>query len=823
MQRCSKKILVIAITVVMLWLSTTTQAEETLLRWKNGDSLSGKLLESKAEKVRWKSPYFLDELTVDINVLDSIIFPKQPDPTTGTFRVGTVSGGIWTADIIDSDENTFTFANKRYSKFRVKRTDIYSLENREHTNLLFDGAQFTAWESIKGNMIKRERKLSHQHEHTDWHPDRSGHPQTKAKKTHIFHPIQWPERFEIDLELASTSRPPGFVFALGKNLYEALRLETWVNELVIVQGTLFEPIMTIEPGRRNFRLRLAYDQSTGVLKVSDLNGNLLLELKEVHPTVESSGLYIYNRGQDLTVRRLRVYRQPAGAKTQQIDFSKPRIHMMNGDIFYGKLFVEKDKSYVLSPDGMRQDINLQQVDRIVQPGMTLATIDDQATLTYIDGAVVQGKVVQLNPDSVLLQPASADEPITCSLTGASVLRFGSKTENKNTIKDYDKLFFPSGNLSGHVTFNGENGSNIQWQAAGTLKPVRVDNNQSPRIQRNSKRISRLQPFDVKMFPHLLHLKNGEVIPCQVLSYDDTGVSFRSPFISATHIDSSYMKGIEFSLVKTHARRENRNPITITGGDKHRIILEDGRILDAVVQRAKDNKNVVIKVKTDKQGLREGIQGQFVEVVVGGEGVLNDAVALKRGDELMFDPLEIQTQKLDPKLERALTVPRFNRDNPPNHILVANNGDLMRGTLLNFNGQTIQFDSNMNKITLPINRITRVVNISAEKEAIDNQQSVINKDGTETHQEPQPKDESQKAQTTQSVVRFALIHNPIMIFEPTELRGDKLFGHSPIYGEVSVPVNSIQYIHFGDKAKSFKSIFQEWVARPAKEPDYGEDR
>ena len=45
-------------------------------------------------------------------------------------------------------------------------------------------------------------------------------------------------------------------------------------------------------------------------------------------------------------------------------------------------------------------------------------------------------------------------------------------------------------------------------------------------------------------------------------------------------------------------------------------------------------------------------------------------ALKRGVELIFDPLETRGRRLDAKLERALTVPRFNRDNPPNHILVA---------------------------------------------------------------------------------------------------------------------------------------------------------
>ena len=114
MQKYFKNILIIVLTLIGLWLNATTQAQETLLRWKNGDSLSGKLMDSKSGTIRWKSPYFADELNIDISVLDSIAFSKQPTPLTGTFRVGTISGDFWTADIIDSDENTFLFSNNRH-------------------------------------------------------------------------------------------------------------------------------------------------------------------------------------------------------------------------------------------------------------------------------------------------------------------------------------------------------------------------------------------------------------------------------------------------------------------------------------------------------------------------------------------------------------------------------------------------------------------------------------------------------------------------------------------------------------------------------------
>ena len=230
------------------------------------------------------------------------------------------------------------------------------------------------------------------------------------------------------------------------------------------------------------------------------NGDLLLQVDDVQPTLVSPGPYIYNRGQNLTIQRLKVYRQPAEFKNQQVDFSKPRIYLMNGEVFYGKLFVKKNESYVLNKDGTRQDINLQQIDRVVQPGRELTTLDEYMALTYIDGSVIRGQVMQLNPDSVLLQTSFTDEPITCSLAGASLFRFESKVQTKEPVDDYDKMFFPSGSLRGHVIFNSRDKSSIQWQAIGTSEPARLANHRSVRIERNNKHVSRLRPFDVETFP-----------------------------------------------------------------------------------------------------------------------------------------------------------------------------------------------------------------------------------------------------------------------------------------------------------------------------------
>lgn len=808
MQWNLKRLFVAVAALTVLW-TPMTQAQETetsqvytqKLRWKNGDILPGKLLESTSGAIRWASPHFSDDLVIDIRVLDSIIFPKQSVPATEAFRVGTVSEDIWMADIIDSDDDTFLFSSKRHGLFRVNRAAIYTLERRMHPNLVFDGSQLTNWKLPKEDANKPVLLFGGD-ARSDWYADRSGHPRADKVKAKIFHALDWPQYFEIDLELASAARPPGFVFALGKNLYEALRLETWVNELVVVQGTLFEPVLTIEPDRRSFRLRLAYDGDTDVLEVFDFAGNLLLKLEGVEQTVEESGVYIFNRGQNLTVRRLRVYQQSTDTAKQQIDSSKPRIHMMNGQVFYGKLFAKKENTYVLDENGIRHDIDIQQIDRVVQSGNALADMDHPVAITYPDGAVLRGKIAEVNPDGVGLQTAFAAEPVNCAFAGASVLRVEPKgAKTREQVENEDRLFHPSGSLRGRASFGGKEGSLIRWQPVGASEAVRLANTRAAYIERNNRRASKTWPIDTSRFRHVLHLRNGEILPCQISSYSEATIGFRSPFISVQHIDSASVKALEFSG-RTHATYFNRR--RVTSGEGSYTVLARGELQHGELV---GNRIVIRNV---------GGGGEFnLEKMLAEGGNINlengEIKVIVDGKEVNFRPDQVhwtesmlnggESSQLDVKLERALTVPRFSRDNPPSHILVAENGDMKRGKLLGFNGQTIQFDSKLRQVSVPIERVARVVNVS--KEDVNSEQ-----------------DDSGQSKASQPEISVRLTDGSILVFEPLEVRDGTLLGRSSIYGEIVLPVDSIQHLYFGNTTGSFKAAFEEWVVRPAKEPEFG---
>ena len=811
MQWHLKKILTAVAVLTALWFPTV-QAEETemLLRWKNSDVLPGQLLESKDGKIRWASPYFLDDLVLDVNVLDAVVFPKTPDLATETFRVRTVSGDVWIADLIGSDDNTFLFSSKRHDQFRVKRAAVFSLEHRNNFTPLFDGAQLTHWKSFRSKKDIDDPLLLVFHEPTfDWHRDSEGDLHTSQNKAELFHALKWHKHFEIDLALAFTEHPPSFVFALGKDLYQALRLEVWSDKLVAVQGTLFQPVLTIQPEQRNLRLRLTYNESAGVLRVYDFTGNLLLRLEGVKPTVKESGPYIQNRGKGLTVQALKIYRQPVSEATaQQVDFTKPHVYMMNGQIVQGKLFVQKESAYVLDTDGTQQDIDLQQVSRVVQPEIPPTALDvgtglPRSYIEYPDEVVLHGKITQVNSDSVMLQTAFAEVPVTCSLAGAPQLRFDTNSDTNRTIQKGDRLFHASGTLGGDVLFHENRGTSlIQWKSRGALKPVRLANNQTIHIRRFLQPTSKeSRHFDTTQFPHALHLQTGETFPCHITTYDGKTINFQSPFIRAQHVGvrlpNPYIKALEFSDRTSVPSSDNMS--TTNRWHSIQFTLTEG-------ENVPQNRKIQI-IKISKDGKQKVIKGDFNLIRLENGMLENGTIVLIENNkgprkapnpdwmELSTEPHESETNKLDEELERALTVPRFNRDNPPNHILVANTDDMLRGKFLGLNGQMLQFDSKLRRFSVPIERVARVVDVRG--------------------------DSVRQSLTTQTEVRVTLTDGSMLIFEPIEVKDGKLIGRSPVYGEVSLPVSSIEYLYFGEKAKSFKKPFEKWIIRPAKEPASGD--
>lgn len=62
------------------------------------------------------------------------------------------------------------------------------------------------------------------------------------------------------------------------------------------------------------------------------------------------------------------------------------------------------------------------------------------------------------------------------------------------------------------------------------------------------------------------------------------------------------------------------------------------------------------------------------------------------------------------IQRALTIPRFARDLEPEHVLMAVNGDLLRGTLVSITAKNVSFDSRAEPLRIDRQRISGIVRL-----------------------------------------------------------------------------------------------------------------
>ena len=460
--------------------------------------------------------------------------------------------------------------------------------------------------------------------------------------------------------------------------------------------------------------------------------------------IGKSGILVRNRGENLTVRNLSIRSQIVAVERQPIDSTRPRVHLTDGPAVYGRLFVENNSAYVLHDDGTRQFIDLSRFERIAVPDIKLQPVSVTSELTYADGAIIRGEIESATPKQIMIRTAFSQAPIVCSLEGASALFFGAaQTENPSRPKG-DQLLSSMGRLRGDLTFDLAEAP-LSWKLQGSEKSLKLAVTGGARIERRESENGDETFFNKEEYPFVLHLVNGEIIACTISSYSDEAVEFQSPFIDARQISTEHIKAIEFEELRKGQVKKNTS----------------WSVNASTAVFFRDTERAYTK---QSEAERE----------------------------------EEQRQK---NLDRALTVPRANRDSPPSHLLIADNGDMKRGKLLSVNREMLQFESKLRPIMVPTGRMQKVVHVAAPDE--------------EDEKQPMP-----APPLADDQIRVVLFDAHVLLFSPVESVGGKLRGRSSVYGEVSIPVNAIQEITFGEfESDRIQYAYKDWVVHDAIEPQF----
>ena len=247
-----------------------------------------------------------------------------------------------------------------------------------------------------------------------------------------------------------------------------------------------------------------------------------------------------------------------------------------------------------------------------------------------------------------------------------------------------------------------------------------------------------------------------------------------------------------------------------------IVARDGKLLVSV----DDKPAKTVKLNPAGAGSRGLSFNANVQMM--GNVIVNGQVQQRGGDGIELSRFEIDNlagasirQFIEEETrETTLLVPRFRRDNPPTHVLLAPNGDLLRGRLLSIREQDVEFESRLETLRIDRQRVAAIVWLHLppvsriEEPAGENSATVDSENGFVMEDDD---DSSMQAHLADG---FSIT------LTPERLVDGHIQGQSELLGKCSFPAASIRELFLGNSdGRESLAAYEQWIAQHAKEPDW----
>ena len=499
------------------------------LEFANGDIIEGSLEPGQGDVIRWRSKLFEAPMEIDPVFLKRLTFDQVPVlGATASFRALLRNGDVVHGDLARIGPGFVELESPRHGKARLRMEAMRSLNRLDNPALRYSGPV-----SVEG-WIQNGPGGSEGY----WEGVPGGGISTRRWGAGLFHRFELPERVAVEVKLVA-SRRPEFALSLEAFRGDGLRLETWEDELVLVESVGdFQSLYRLAPEDREVHLHLYWDRTAKNLTIFNASGRMLGS-RQIAPSedfAENAGFALRNKGLDLELARLRVaewrgdrpeLQSIDGARIQRIDGSALRERAIGLDPLNRSLLLEGGKVVPLA------DLETMVFDERAME------LDDRHTvqLTYADGTRISGNLVQSGTDGVVVQTAYSEAPLSCSFADLTALEFAHR--HGPEVTDAPDELRVDGNIL-HGTLNGvQPGGRISWRPLGGSKPIAL------RVGLDADVVRRKGPGLTHLAGDRLFLVSREILACRVESVREGFVFFSSPLTALTQLPVAQIRAIEF--------------------------------------------------------------------------------------------------------------------------------------------------------------------------------------------------------------------------------------------------------------------------------------
>lgn len=175
---------------------------------------------------------------------------------------------------------------------------------------------------------------------------------------------------------------------------------------------------------------------------------------------------------------------------------------------------------------------------------------------------------------------------------------------------------------------------------------------------------------------------------------------------------------------------------------------------------------------------------------------------------------------DDSLQRLLTVPRAQRADPPTHLVVSREGDVVRGKLLELDQDSLVLEVRGAPQRLWTKNIAEVIWLAPAPMIDANQEG--NSDGDSQKESSLEKSSAPAdADKSKAVCQIVMEMGTVLSVIPESIENGEIVGRHPQLGECKLPIASCSRILFGDEieANARGSQYSKWALRHAIDPRF----
>jgi thiol-disulfide isomerase/thioredoxin len=545
--------------VVALWMAVSAEGQQpsasapsATLRWRNGDELPGEIVAATNSALTWRTPISSEPLSIEFDYLDSVRAPvtagaKLP---AGPFRFDLVGGHTVYGALAAIDGDRVVVQSPRHGELVIKRSWVTRVVRTENSSVLdLPASRGVGWKSID-----RVRKVAVPLT-VEWDWSVSGQASTTTMGARLFFAGDVPKVCQIEL-LVESKGMPRFALAHGSvaevsDRKGGFEIDTWADELVAQSAARsedFERLMTLTPMTKSVQLQVIWDRESGNLSVYGADAKLLCEMQAerfVERPGGTAGLFLENKGTDLTVKVLRVAPWEAGQKPQMAS-GRDAVRTVTGRELRGQISrLDQDGLVrVVAVDGTESSLDVAQIAQIsLTPDATSGSATSFCALSLNDGTQVSGQLTAITNGKAFLKTPFSNSDVAVVLDGLRELKLpqaaaGKKQDTSHVLRLGDRQL--------HGTLAAA-GNALGWRPLGSSVVIPLNTTGSLNIKRSDKS----QPtIESSKFQDVLHLENGDQAPCTILKIDDSGVHFATDFSDIGRIAPDELKAIEFNAGNT---------------------------------------------------------------------------------------------------------------------------------------------------------------------------------------------------------------------------------------------------------------------------------